>query len=52
MTLHQWNMAEDITVNNNHIVVECINNLGGNILDCTLYIAKGVLAHLGDTSVY
>jgi hypothetical protein len=52
MTSRQWNTAEDLAENNNHIVVECDKNLGGAILDRLVYNTKGVLEDLGDTNVY
>jgi hypothetical protein len=51
MTPRQWNTVEDLTVNDNHIVVECDENLAGDILDCPVYNTKGVSEHLGDTNV-
>ena len=52
MTSRQWNTAEELTANNDHIVVECDKNIVGAILDRPVYNTKGVSEHLGDKNVY
>ena len=52
MTPRQWNTVEELNANNNHIVVECDKNLGGAILERSVYTTKGVSEHSGDKHVY
>ena len=47
MPPRQWNTAEELTANNDHIVVECDKNLGSTILDVPVYNAKWGLEILG-----
>ena len=52
LTYRQWNTADYLKDNDDHIVVEGDKNLGGAALDRPVYMTKGVSEHLGNTSVY
>jgi len=52
LTPRHWRLIEDLKNNDDHIIIEADKNLGGSILDRSVYTSKGISEHLGDTTVY
>ena len=52
LTPRHWKLIDELQSNDDHITIEADKNLGGCILDRSVYIRKGVQEHLGNDAVY
>ena len=52
LTPRHWTLIDELQSNDDHITIEADKNLGGCILDRSVYIRKGVQEHLGNDAVY
>jgi len=52
LTPRHWKLIEELKYNDDHIIIKADKNLGGSILDRSVYTSKGISEHLGDTNMY